>query len=113
MTLGASFMKQKSGNKSTQQFAKLAPSKRVAVEKSKPPGKPLRQSKDMQEILLPSPRTRSGKAGTGKAGTGIPAEGVTAEHVMVPKQVIKEIQAGIASLEAAFGALANALRVLE
>ncbi|MEO6095000.1 MAG: hypothetical protein ABIW76_04745 [Fibrobacteria bacterium] len=121
-------MKQKNGNKSTQQFARLSPNKRVSVEKDRPPIKPLRHAKDKQDDLLPSPLTRSGKSGSGKTGsgktgnvkggaaiamTGIPEGAVHAEHVMVSKKVIEDIHAGIANLEAAFGALANALRVLE
>lgn len=121
-------MKQKNGTKSTQKFARLSPNKRVSVEKDRPPVKPLRHSKDKQDDLLPSSLTRGGgngkgKAGSGKSGSGkggsakamagIPEDAVHAEHVMVPKKVIEDIHAGIANLEAAFGALANALRVLE
>ncbi|GEM_PF-5525087 len=106
-------MKQKSGNKSTQEFAKLSPNKRVKVEKLKPPVKPLRHTKDKQEDLLPASLTRAGKGGAVKAAKTIPGENTNGDHVMVPKGVIKDIQAGIASMEAAFGALANALRVLE
>lgn len=121
-------MKQKSGNKSTQKFAMLSPNKRVSVEKDRPPAKPLRHHKDQQDDLLPASLTRSGKNGNGKSGplksaapkggtakamAGIPEGAVHAEHVMVPKKVIEDIHAGIANLEAAFGTLANALRVLE
>jgi hypothetical protein len=111
-------MKQKSGNKSTQEFARLSPNKRVSVEKDRPPSKPLRHNKDMQEDLLPSSLSRSGKTGPGKKGpgkswAGIPDETAHAEHVMVPKKMIADIHTGIANLEMAFGALANALRVLE
>jgi hypothetical protein len=111
-------MKQKSGDKSTQKFAKLSPNKRVSVEKDRPPIKPLRHVKDMQEDLIPSPLSRAGKTGMGKKGSGkalagIPEVSAHAEHVMVPKKMIADIHTGIANLEAAFGALANALRVLE
>jgi hypothetical protein len=106
-------MKQKRGDKSTQKFAKLSPNKRISVEKDKPPAKPLRHRKDKQEDLLPSTLTRSGKSKSPKVTTGLPGEGERLDHVLVPKHVIKDIHAGIASLEAAFGALANALRVLE
>lgn len=34
-------------------------------------------------------------------------------HVLISKKVLKELQKGIANLEAAFGAISNALRVLE
>jgi hypothetical protein len=115
-------MKQKSGNKSTQKFAMLSPNKRISVEKDRPPLKPLRQAKDQQADQPPqsmarsgkgSRKTATGKGGAAKALAGIPDETAHAEHVMVPKKVIQDIHTGIANLEVAFGALANALRVLE
>ena len=38
---------------------------------------------------------------------------VPSGHVLISKKVLKEFQKGIANLEAAFGAISNALRVLE